>query len=139
MDVLEGVDTEVIISHLEACGYEVETKESGVSDDIKDLELKIHELRNKQEEAYEVLKDLKAIHYMAVEDEAKDLGLTNQKKRDIELEGRLRADETYTRIEGETKTRAQQITLLEIDLVFEQRQFKRWYVDGLREAAEASK
>jgi hypothetical protein len=72
MDVLEGVDTEVIISHLEACGYEVETKESGVSDDIKDLELKIHELRNKQEEAYEVLKDLKAIHYMAVEDEAKD-------------------------------------------------------------------
>lgn len=35
MDVLEGIDTEVIISHLEACGYEV--KEIEAESDSEEL------------------------------------------------------------------------------------------------------
>lgn len=105
-----------------------------MTDTIRDLELKLTKLRNEHSETLEVMKDLKTNHFQDIEAHSFESGLSNQKKRDIALEERLRDDGTYQQLLKQSKGCADSIMMLEIDLSFEQRQFKRWYVGKLLEA-----
>lgn len=102
-----------------------------MSDEIRDLQLRIHYMRVEAEELEEVLKDLKVNHIIDIDNNAKELGLTNETKRKIALDARLDTDETYCRLLRELNGKRDTISLLQIDESFEQRQFKRWFVDCL--------
>lgn len=102
-----------------------------MTDTIRNLQLKLHGLRNEAEELEEVLKDLKYTHWLDIENNAKDMGLTNEAKRKIALDARLDTDETYSRLRKDLHAIRDQLSLLEIDEQYEQRNFKRWYVGNL--------
>jgi hypothetical protein len=102
-----------------------------MSDTIRNLQLKLHGLRNEAEELEEVLKDLKYNHVMDIENSAKEMGLTNETKRKLALAARLDTDETYCRLKKDLHVLRNQIAVLEIDEQYEQRKFKRWYVGNL--------
>lgn len=101
-----------------------------MTDTIRTLQLKLHGLRNEAEELEQVLKDLKYNHWLDIENNAKDMGLTNEMKRKLALDARLDTDETYGRLKKDLRALRDQISLLEIDEQYEQRKFKRWYVVG---------
>ena len=105
------------------------------SDAARDLALKINALREQAEEYEVVVKDLRYQHWLDIDTNQKELGLTNETKRKMALEMRLEADETYSRIAKELKTLRQQISLLEIDEQYERRKHQREYVQGLKDAA----
>ena len=88
-------------------------------------------MRVEAEELEEVLKDLKVNHIIDIDNNAKELGLTNETKRKIALDARLDTDETYCRLLRELNGKRDTLSLLQIDEQFEQRKFKRWFVDCL--------
>lgn len=102
-----------------------------MTDTIRNLQIKLHTLRQEAEELEEVLKDLKYNHWLDIENNAKDLGLTNEVKRKLALDARLDTDETYCRLKKDLHALRDRISLLEIDIEYEQRKFKRWYVGNL--------
>lgn len=102
-----------------------------MTDTIRDLELRICKLQEENEELLETMKEIKTNHYLDIEDNAADLGLTNQKKRDLALEDQLRNDETYQQLLQRSIGYRDSIKMLEIDLGFERRQFQRWYAEKL--------
>lgn len=106
-----------------------------MSDEIRNLQLKLHSLRNEAEEMEEVLKDLKYDHWLDIENNAKDMGLTNETKRRLALDARLATDVTYGRLKKELHVLRNQISLLEIDEQYERRKHQREYVQGLKDAA----
>lgn len=104
-----------------------------MSDTIRDLELRMAKLHEEHDEILEVMKDLKTNHFLDIAVNAAELGLTNEKKRDIALEERLRSDETYQQLLRKEKGYRDSILMHGIDLGFEQRQFQRWYAEKLQE------
>lgn len=100
-----------------------------MTDAIRDLELRIYKLQEEHEELLEAMKDLKTNHFLYIEDNAAEMGLTNQKKRDLALEERLRNDETYQQLLQKARGYRDSIRMFEIDLGFEHRKFQRWYAD----------
>lgn len=102
-----------------------------MTDTIRNLQLKLHGLRNEAEELEEVLKDLKYNHWLDIENNAKDMGLTNEMKRKLALDARLDTDETYGRLKKDLHALRNQIAVVEIDEQYEQRKFKRWYIGNL--------
>lgn len=102
-----------------------------MTDIIRDLELRVLRLQEEYDELQEVMKELKTTHFLYIEDNAVELGLSNQKKRDLALEERLRNDETYRQLVQKSNGYRDSIRMLEIDLGFERRQFQRWYADKL--------
>ncbi len=105
-----------------------------MSDIVRDLQNRILELREEEEEYEGVLKELKLGHTMDIEETAKELGLTNEIKRKAAVEARLGTDETYSRLRKELKDLRHRIAVLEIDEQYEQRKHQRWHVNGLKDA-----
>lgn len=102
-----------------------------MSDEIRDLQVKLLDMREEAEDLEEVLKDLKSSHMVDLQANEKELGLTNEMKRKLALETRLSTDENYSRLKGELRDMRHTIALLEIDEQFERRKMMRWFADRL--------
>lgn len=102
-----------------------------MSDTIRNLMMRLETLRDELEELEDVMKDLKTGHMEDLENNYKELGLTNEFKRKVALEARLDTDETYSRLWKERKSMRRLVRQLEIDVQYEQRKHQRWFVGNL--------
>lgn len=107
-------------------------------DKIKPLALGLHNARNKRKELAEKMKEHWTVHFLDILEESKDrehakeLNISNEKGREIELENRLRQDADYMKAKAAHDKVSNDIELIAIDLEHERNAFRVWYVDSLK-------
>lgn len=107
-------------------------------DAIKPLETAIFNARQRRDKAHDDQKSIKRGHTLDILELSKDRsnGLTNQTLRDAALEERLENDPEYQRLVTVVQTLETDIALMTIDLGFEKRKFKTWYIEELKTIGE---
>ncbi|WP_406660914.1 hypothetical protein V7O66_13905 [Methanolobus sp. ZRKC3] len=109
-----------------------------MEDTIKPLELALFQKREQRDRMNEDIHSIKKAATLDVlelskdKDTAKEMGLTNQAGRDMLLEDRLQEDPEYQRLINAVHGLETNIAMMQIDLSFEQRKFKVWYVEQLK-------
>ena len=109
-----------------------------MEDKIKPLALNLHAKRTQLERIMDDLKSIKTGHYLDIQalsqdkEQAKALGLSNEKGRDIELDSRLKQDPEYDRLDKVKRALENDIALLQIDLEHERHSFEVWKICELQ-------
>lgn len=105
-----------------------------MTDKIKDLELEILNKRQTRDEKSADARNIKKEVTAEIMELSKDKnsGLTNQKLRDAALDERLQDEPEYQRLVAVVQTLDTDIALMSIDLSFEKRKFRVWYVEELK-------
>lgn len=109
-----------------------------MEDKIKPLALTLHQKRLQLDKVMDDIKTIKTAHYLDIQalsqdkDQAKALGLSNEKGREIELDSRLKQDPEYTRLDAVRKALENDIALLGIDLEHERHSFEVWKICELQ-------
>ena len=112
-----------------------------MEDKIKPLATGLHNARKKRDNLAEQMKDIKTCHYLDILElskdkaTAKEMNLTNETGRSIELDNRLEQDSDYQSYKNRYDQVCTDIELIQIDLEHERMKFKVWYVGQLREVA----
>ena len=109
-----------------------------MEDKIKPLCLTLHSKRLQLDKVLEDIKSIRTGHYLDIQalsqdkEQAKALGLSNGKGRDIELDSRLKQDPEYSRLDVVRKALENDIALLQIDLEHERHSFEVWKITELQ-------
>lgn len=99
-----------------------------MSDVIRDMSLKLLEMRENEKEFADAMQVIKAATVVEIEiewEDTKDSGLSNQTKRNAAVEGILLANEEYQELSKKHKELRKEIQLLQFDLDYEKREFQR--------------
>ncbi len=109
-----------------------------MEDKIKPLCLTLHSKRLQLDKVLEDIKSIKTGHYLDIhalsqdKDQARAMGLSNEKGRDIELDTRLKQDPEYDRLDKVKRALENDIALLAIDLEHERRSLEVWKIMELQ-------
>jgi len=110
-----------------------------MEDKIKPLATGLHNARKKRDSIADQMKDIKTCHYLDILElskdkaTAKEMNITNEAGRSIELDNRLEQDSDYQSYKNRYDQVCTDIELIQIDLEHERMKFKVWYVEQLRE------
>jgi hypothetical protein len=109
-----------------------------IEDKIKPLETTIFNARQKRDKRLEEMNEIKKVHTLEILELSKDKsnGLTNQTLRDAALDERLKYEEDYQQLVAVVDNLETDIALMTIDLRFEERKFKVWYIEQLKDVQQ---
>ena len=109
-----------------------------MEDKIKPLAIEIVNKRNQINNTNDQMRSIKNANFLDIielskdKETAKELNLTNEKGRTLELDNRLAADPEYMRYDAVQKQLSSELELMLIELEHERNAFKVWYVENLK-------